>query len=266
MRLLPVLLLALVQGIAEFLPISSSGHLALLGWFLGSGATGEGVLIEVILHLGTLCSVLVFYRAGISRLVAGLFRGAGDSWRLLLLLALASIPAAAVGLLFEDGIESAFSSPLLVAALLGINGVILLVSGLLRRERRAPSGSGPGFRHAVAGGLAQAVAILPGISRSGSTISAMTAAGMAQTDAAGFSFLMSIPAVAGAGLLEARGIASLDPADIPVALAGFAVSFLAGCASLRLLIGMLGRNRLWVFGVYCLVASVAATAVILTGG
>ncbi|MDM7993788.1 MAG: undecaprenyl-diphosphate phosphatase [Candidatus Fermentibacter sp.] len=264
MRLLPVLLLALVQGIAEFLPISSSGHLALLGRFLGSGATGEGVLIEVILHLGTLCSVLVFYRTDLSRLLSGLSRGAADSWRLLLLLALASIPAAAVGLLFEDGIERAFSSPLLVAVLLGINGMILLVSGLLRR--RTPGGSGPGLRHALAGGLAQAVAILPGISRSGSTISAMTASGMAQTDAAGFSFLMSIPAVAGAGLLEARGIASLDPADIPVALAGFAVSFLAGYASLRLLIGMLGRNRLWVFGVYCLVASVAATAVILTGG
>ncbi len=264
MRLLPVLLLALVQGIAEFLPISSSGHLALLGRFLGPGATGEGVLIEVVLHLGTLCSVLVFYRTDLSRLLSGLSRGAADAWRLLLLLALASIPAAAVGLIFEDGIESAFSSPLLVAVLLGINGVILLVSGLLRG--RAPGGSGPGLWHAVAGGLAQAVAILPGISRSGSTISAMTASGMAQTDAARFSFLMSIPAVAGAGLLEARGIASLDQADIPVALAGFALSFLAGCASLRLLIGMLGRNRLWVFGVYCLVASVAATAVILTGG
>jgi len=127
MRLLPVLLLALVQGIAEFLPISSSGHLALLGRFLGPGATGEGVLIEVVLHLGTLCSVLVFYRTDLSRLLSGLSRGAADAWRLLLLLALASIPAAAVGLIFEDGIESAFSSPLLVAVLLGINGVILLV-------------------------------------------------------------------------------------------------------------------------------------------
>jgi undecaprenyl-diphosphatase len=264
MRLLPVLLLALVQGIAEFLPVSSSGHLALLGHFLGPGATGEGVLIGVILHLGTLCSVLVFYRTDLTRLVAGLSRGAGDSWRLLLMLALASVPAAAVGLLFENRIERAFSSPLLVAVLLGVNGVVLLASGLLRR--RAPGGGGPGLRQAAAGGLAQAVAILPGISRSGSTISAMAASGMAQTDAARFSFLMSIPAVAGAGLLEAREIASIDPAVIPVALAGFAVSFLAGCASLRLLIGMLGRNRLWVYGVYCLVASAAATAVILTGG
>ena len=89
---------------------------------------------------------------------------------------------------------------------------------------------------------------------------------LAQTDAARFSFLMSIPAVAGAGLLEARGIASLDQADIPVALAGFALSFLAGCASLRLLIGMLGRNRLWVFGVYCIAASIVSAAVILGGG
>lgn len=264
MRLLPVLLLALVQGIAEFLPVSSSGHLALLGHFLGPGASGEGVLLEVILHLGTLCSVLVFFRADISRLVAGLFRGAGDSWRLLLLLALASVPAAAVGLLLEDGIESVFSSPLLVAVLLGVNGIVLLLSGLRRREARG--GVAPGLWQALAGGFAQAVAILPGISRSGSTISAMTASGMAQTDAARFSFLMSVPAVAGAGLLEAREIGAIDPASVPAAIAGFFVSFLAGYASLALLIGMLGRNRLWVFGVYCLVASAAATAVILTGG
>jgi len=263
MRLLPVLLLALVQGIAEFLPVSSSGHLALLGHLLGTRTSGNGVLIEVVLHLGTLCSVLAFYRADLSRLATGLSRGAGDSWRLLLLLALASVPAAAAGLLFEDRIESAFSSPLLVAVLLGANGIILLASG---RRRPSPGVVGAGLRQALAGGLAQAVAILPGISRSGSTISAMTASGMSQTDAARFSFLMSIPAVAGAGLLEARGIASLAPADIPVVLAGFAVSFLAGYASLSLLIGMLGRNRLWVFGVYCLIASVAATAVILTGG
>lgn len=264
MKLLPVLILAVVQGVAEFLPISSSGHLALLGHFMGSRTPGNGVLLEVVLHLGTLCSVIVFYRRDLASLTSGILRLDPPSLHLLLLLFIASIPAGLCGLLLEDRVEESFSSPLLITALLGLNGLILLSAGLLR-----PRGSArrtPGPASALAGGFAQAIALLPGISRSGSTISAITATGVSQEDSARFSFFMSIPAIAGAGLLSARDISSIPPGDIAPAAIGFAVSAVAGYLSLRLLIGILGRNRLWVFGVYCIAASIVSAAVILGGG
>ncbi len=262
MKLIPVLILAVVQGIAEFLPVSSSGHLALLGHFLGSRAPDGGLVLEVVLHLGTLCSVVVFYRSDLAGLASGVLHGRRDSLRLLLLLFIASIPAGVCGLLLQDRIEAAFSSPLLVALLLGLNGLVLLAAG---RSRKRAGGS-PGFLSAAAGGLAQAVAILPGISRSGSTISAITVSGTTQTAAARFSFLMSIPAIAGAGLLEAREISSISGADALTAATGFAISAITGYLALKVLIGILERNRLWIFGVYCLAASLVCTAVILTGG
>ncbi len=264
MKLLPVLILALVQGVAEFLPVSSSGHLALLGHFLGTRTPGNGVLLEVVLHLGTLCSVLFFYRRDLAALGGGILRLRPGSLRLLLLLFVASIPAGLCGLLLEDRVEEAFSSPLLISALLGLNGLVLLSAGLLRP--RGSAGRAPGPLSALAGGFAQAVALLPGISRSGSTISAITATGVSQEESARFSFFMAIPAIAGAGLLSARDISSIPPDDIAPAAIGFAVSALAGYLALRLLIGILGRNRLWVFGVYCIAASIVSAVVLLGGG
>ncbi|HOF66628.1 MAG TPA: undecaprenyl-diphosphate phosphatase [Candidatus Fermentibacter daniensis] len=264
MKLIPVLILAVVQGVAEFLPISSSGHLALLGHFMGTRSPGNGVLLEVVLHLGTLCSVLFFYRSDLAALARGILRFEHGAVRLLLLLFVASIPAGICGILLGDRVEEAFSSPLLIAVLLGLNGLVLLSAGLLRP--RGGAGRAPGPLSALAGGFAQAVALLPGISRSGSTISAITATGVSQEESARFSFFMSIPAIAGAGLLSARDISSIPPGDMAPAAVGFAVSAVVGYLSLRLLIGILGRNRLWVFGVYCIAASIVSAAVILCGG
>lgn len=260
MSLAPVLLLALLQGVAEFLPVSSSGHLAILGRLLGTRDAAGGVTLEVVLHLGTLLSVIAFYRRDLASLARGLARREAGAVRLVLLVALASLPAAIAGLLFADRIEAAFGDPALVAALLVVNGIILTASSAARRRS-----GGVGAAGALAAGLAQALAILPGISRSGSTISALVAAGVDPVRAARFSFLMSIPAVAGAGLLDAGSMGALPASDVPPLLAGLAVASLAGYASLALLIRVLGRGRMWVFGAYCTAAGLAA-GLLMPGG
>jgi undecaprenyl-diphosphatase len=258
-RLLPVLLLAVIQGVAEFLPISSSGHLVIAGWFLGAGDQGS-ILLEIVLHLGTLGAVLAVYRKDILSLVSGCIRADRASLRLLGLLALASIPAALVGILLGDLVESVFDEALVVSLLLAANGVMLLVAGT-----RRPGTAGVSLRSGLAAGLAQAVAVLPGISRSGSTISALVSTGVTPEHAARFSFLMSVPAIAGAALIELPDAPALSHGELPILAAGFAVSAVIGFASLKLLLGILGKGRFWVFGIYCLAAGITAAVALMTG-
>jgi undecaprenyl-diphosphatase len=260
MNLLEVVILAVLQGIAEFLPISSSGHLVLAQHFLG--ASSPGIALEVVLHLGTLAAVVILYARDIAMLAAGVFRLRRDSLRLLGLLALASIPAGVVGLLFEDALEGVFDSPSVVAFLLVLNGLALTAAGL---GRKAAEKSGPGAVGALAAGLAQAVAILPGISRSGSTIAALTGTGVSPAGAARFSFLMSIPAVAAAGALKAAGGFPAGGPGGPLLVAGFAVSLATGLFALRLLLRALTRGKLWVFGAYCVAAGTICSVLMLTG-
>jgi undecaprenyl-diphosphatase len=258
-RLVPVLLLAVLQGIAEFLPVSSSGHLVIAGRFLGAGDQGS-ILLEIVLHLGTLAAVLAVYRKEILSLVSGCIRADRESLRLLGLIVLASVPAALVGILLGDIVESVFDDALVVSLLLAVNGIILLLAG-----RKRPGTAGVSVRSGFAAGLAQAVAVLPGISRSGSTISALVSTGVSPAGAARFSFLMSIPAVAGAALLELPGAPAPAAGELPVLAAGFAVSALVGFASLKLLLGILGKGRFWVFGIYCLAAGITAAVVLISG-
>jgi len=251
--------LAILQGLAEFLPVSSSGHLVLAQHFLG--VEQPGIELEVVLHLGTLVSVLAVFWKEVSGLAAGVLLGRRQPVRTLLLILLASVPAALVGFLLGDKVEEVFDSPMLVAVLLCANGIILLLAG--RTRQGAGREIGP-VRAAVAG-LAQALAVLPGISRAGSTISALLACGVSPAGAARFSFLMFIPAVAGAGLHEAMEGAGSFTGGLPVLLLGFAVSACVGILSLKLLLDVLGRGRLWVFGIYCMAAG-TVSAVLLNAG
>jgi len=266
LNLLDILFLALLQGIAEFIPVSSSGHLVLAQHFLGVSA--PGIAVEVVLHLGTLAAVLAFYAKDIISLAGGALRLRKPELTLLGLLAVASIPAGVVGMLFEKALERLFDSPLAVSLLLVANGAILFWGGRARAARRPdPQGPGspPGAGPALAAGLAQAVAVLPGISRSGSTISALMRRGVGPVRAARFSFLLSIPAVAGAGLLQAvHGFPPGSPSISMLAI-GFLVSFLVGLASLAVLLGVLAKGRLWLFGAYCAAAGAACATAVLSG-
>ena len=258
-------LLGLVQALAEFLPISSSGHLVLAEKLLGVTAEG-GTAFEVAVHFGTLLSVAVLFRrdlvdlvrAGANGLRAGAdrrSRWATDSGlRLLAAIVIGCIPAGVIGVLFKDQLEALFHSPRLVCAALVGTGLWLLAS------RFAPPGEAevtPG--RALMIGVAQAVAIMPGISRSGSTIAGAMFLGVERELAARFSFLMSLPVIFGATLLKARDLVAAPPAaDQLLALGvGAGVSFVAGLASLALLMRIVRRGLFSNFGWYCLAVGIA---------
>jgi undecaprenyl-diphosphatase len=252
--------LGVVQGFTEFLPVSSSGHLVLAQALLGVRV--PGILLEVTVHAATLLAVLLYFRKRLLALALSLralarWRSAAEEERegvrTMAALALATLPAAVAGLAFKDAVESAFEDPRLVCALLAATGVGLLAT------RFAPApGAATTPPRALAVGCAQALALLPGISRSGSTIAAALFLRIEGARAAEFSLLLSIPAVGGALLLEGREIAAVEHAG-PLA-AAFAAAFLSGLLAIALLFRVLQRRSFWLFGVYCLAAGAAGFA------
>jgi undecaprenyl-diphosphatase len=242
------ILLGLVQGLTEFLPVSSDGHLAVIGHV--AGVRTPGVFVEVALHVATLGSILVVYGGRFWRLALGVLRRQPDDLRYAGLLLIGMIPAGIVGLLLEDLIARAFDS-------LWAAGVGFLVTGaaLWSTRRRGPEGAArPSPRGALIIGLAQALAPLPGVSRSGMTIASGLWVGLGAVPAADFSFLMAIPLIAGAGLVEARH-ASADLAQVGAAplLVGCLVAFVSGVFAIRFLVAMLRRGRFYAFAPYCFV-------------
>lgn len=251
------ILLGLIQGVTEFLPISSSGHLVLAKHLLGLQT--HGVTLEVWLHGGTLLAVLVYYRRRIIGLSRCLFIQAEHEARrnrtLLWALIIGTLPAVVIGFSFKSFIEETFASPQFTAAMLVITGLILLTTC-----RTKAKGGEIGPQRGLYIGLAQALAILPGISRSGSTISAALWLGTEPVSAAEFSFLLSIPAIGGAVLLDfldiGRGFFSSP--ETPYYLLGTAVSFICGLLAIHYLLKILARGKFFIFGFYCLVIGVTA--------
>jgi undecaprenyl-diphosphatase len=254
---LEAVLLGIVQGVAEFLPVSSSGHLVIAGElvqrFTGRTVDPESNLqMTVALHLGTLLSILVVYRRDLPAVLR--------NSRLCALIVLATVPVGIVGLLLKDAIEQHLLNPLAAGVCLFVTAAMLALA-----ERTA---GGEATIHQMttrqAGiiGLFQAVAILPGVSRSGSTISAGLLTGLKPEDAARFSFLIAIPAIGGAVVLTTKHMLEGKGGDNPpaVLLAGAAVAFLVGWVSLRALIGLIRRRRLRWFAWYCALAGAATVA------
>ena len=245
--------LGVVQGLTEFLPVSSSGHLVVAERALG--VARQGVVVEVALHVATLAAVLVVYRGRSWEVLAGLSRGDGGSWRYVALLGLATIPAGLAGVLLGEWFEQAFSS-------LAIVGVDFLLTGAIlwstRRLGARATVREPSWRAAGGIGFAQAFAILPGISRSGSTVAAALWAGVRPAQAAEFSFLMSIPVIAGAAVLELPklGTEATGVAALPLVVA-FWAALLAGIAAIKLLVVLLERGAFHRFAPYCWVAGAA---------
>jgi undecaprenyl-diphosphatase len=248
-----LLLLALVQGVTEFLPVSSDGHLVLAQSWLA--LPGPHLAIDVALHLGTLLAVLVVFR----RELLGVVRSAlaGDRRELVLLL-VGSIPAAIVGIAFESFFERLFQFPRAAALGLLVTAAFLLVgerARVLRGTTLAPRELD--WRDALWIGSMQAVAILPGVSRSGTTISTALARGIRPAEAARFSFLLSVPAVAGAVVLQVPGLVQSGGFSAALALAVLA-TFAIGVLALRALLALLGRGAFLWYAVYCLVVGVGA--------
>ncbi len=239
--------LGVVQGLTEFLPVSSSGHLV-LGQAL-FGVELPGVVFEVTVHVATLCAVSWVYRGRVAALVRGACTGDRASMRDVGLLAVATLPAAAVGVGLRDALEPTFERPVLAAALLLVTGAVVWS---IRHLSRRATGARPAAGGALAIGLAQAAALLPGISRSGSTVAAAAAAGVEPRRAAEFSFLLSIPAIGGAAVLQAPdlGEAGLAVGVLPLAVA-FAASALSGVFAIRIFLRMLERRVFHRFAWYC---------------
>ena len=240
------ILLGLVQGLTEFLPVSSDGHLAVIGHV--AGVHTPGVFVEVALHVATLGSILVVYGGRFWRLSLEVLRRQPEALRYAGLLIIGMIPAGFVGIFLEHLIERAFES-------LWAAGIGFLVTGacLVSTRHKGPEGAAqPTPGGALIIGLAQAFAPLPGVSRSGTTISSGLWVGLGAVAAADFSFLMAIPLIAGAGLVEARH-ASVDIAQVGAVplLVGCLVAFVSGVFAIRFLVAMLRRGRFFAFAPYC---------------
>jgi len=251
--LLNMTILGIVQGLTEFLPVSSSGHLVLAQNLLGFKAM-SGLGVELLLHGGTVLAVLVYYRRLIGEILGGLVRREADAWRFAGAILLSMIPAGLLGILCEDQLEAASEHPAFVCAMLCLTGLLLLASRLVCR----PLTRSVGPIGALTMGVAQAVAMLPGVSRSGSTLAASRFLGIDSDKAAAFSFLMVVPLILGGNLLHL--LKALDgPSDgifsgitWQTGLVGFAVSAVVGYASVAWMVRLLGKRHFWRFGIYCL--------------
>lgn len=234
-------MLGIVQGITEFFPISSTAHLVVMPWFFGWGGDLKGLTFDVALHGGTLVSLLICFRGDIRAMLL-------NNHRLLLLVCLGTVPAVVGGLYFYEYIEGALRSPLIIALMLVLFGGVMYFS---ERFRRAKGIEGLSYMDALLIGTAQAVALVPGVSRSGVTISAGLMRGMERPEALRFSFLLSIPAVAGATLLEGgKLLRSPVQHDLALFAVGFGASLLSGVMAIKFLLKYLRRHTMNVFVYY----------------
>lgn len=241
------LLLGFVQGATEFLPVSSSGHLVIGQSLLGIAL--PGVVFEVVVHVATLVSILLVYRTRVAELTRGLLAGRGEAWSYTALLVLATLPAVAAGLFLRGPIEALFEDPRAVGAALLVTGALLWTTRWsLRREGWSDAGVGS----ALAMGVAQSFALVPGISRSGATVVVGLWLGVEPREAAAFSFLMAVPAIGGAAVLQ---VAEAGPGASAVAgsalVLGGVAAAVTGVAAIRTFVALLRRRAFHHFAPYC---------------
>ncbi|HEV8676232.1 MAG TPA: undecaprenyl-diphosphatase UppP [Methylomirabilota bacterium] len=250
MNPLHALVLGIVQGLTEFLPISSSGHLilvpALLGW------PDQGLAFDAAVHLGTALALLCYFAPELWRMAAGSAKGSGADVRLIAALAVGTVPAAVAGILFEHAIETRFRSALVVAVTTIGWGLVLGWADRQAAGARVRQLREVGILRGLAIGCAQILALVPGTSRSGITLTAGLASSLDRPTAARFAFLLGLPITAGAGLLKTVGLvrAGLGAAEVTALEVGLLASFVAGLLAVWFLIRYLQRRTLTVFVVY----------------
>lgn len=258
-------LLGVVQGLTEFLPVSSSGHLVLFEHIFP--IEGDAVAFDLVLHIGTLLPVLVVYRADLLGIVRDLLGGDAPFWsrpgvRLLLMMIIGTIPTGLIGVLFKDTFESLFSEPLYVGAAFAVTGAVLWSTRYIPPGGETEADA-PWWKAAVVG-LAQGLAITPGISRSGSTIATGLLLGLDRESSARLSFLLSIPAILGAFVLKSRDLESWDVSVAPMAI-GFVAAAVSGYLALVGLLWLVRRGDFSLFAPYLWLLSIVAVASSLSG-
>jgi undecaprenyl-diphosphatase len=283
MTWLQSLVLAVLQGVTELFPISSLGHTviltALLGWsdLLNSPSF---LPFLVLFHLGTATALFIYFWRDWLAIIRGFFvtaiagrLDAEPNGRLAWLLIAGTIPAGLIGLFLENPLKGLFANPLVAATFLAINGVILLVGERARRHALEADALGPpdkvgvrftslSWREAVLVGLAQALALIPGISRSGVTMVAALRVGMNHEDAAAYTFLLATPIIAAAAILEIPQLRDSPPDTLLIAAVGGIVAGVAAYLSTRFLMRYFEKGRLDPFGYYCIIAGMASFAVL----
>ena len=257
-------ILGLIQGLTEFLPVSSSGHLELAKALFGEGQVPqESLLFTVLVHGATAMATLLVFRKDVNELLKGLLTFTwNDEAKFVTFIIVSMVPAALVGLLLEDQIESLFGGQItLVGAMLILTGGLLFLADKAKETNKSVSG-----KNAFLIGIAQAIAILPGISRSGATISSAVLLGIDREKAARFSFLMVVPLIMGKMLLDLKDLATGDitisqGASGPMTL-GFIAAFVSGVVACRWMIALVKKAQLRSFAYYCF--AVGALAVIIS--
>lgn len=259
MELLQAFLLGLLQGITEFLPVSSSGHLALARAFLGRDAM-PGITFEIVVHFGSFCSIAVYYRRKLTAMTIDIFQSFSPEGvrskrfltdyhtRFAYVILLSMIPAMIVGFTLKDTVEAFFMNPFFVSGMLIITGTMLFSTKFVGRPEKDVNA----WRGIIMG-VAQSLAILPGISRSGSTITVGLFSGISRVNVANFSFLMVLPVLAGAMLLELMEILEkgMDTDAVLFLVVGFTTSFISGYFALKYLIMLLKKEKFHYFAYYC---------------
>ena len=258
---LSALILGIIQGLTEFLPVSSSGHLEIAKVLLNDKSLAEeSMLMTVVLHFATALSTVFIFRKDLFHILKGLFKFKNNSeFKFSLSIILSMIPAAFVGVFFDDIIESFFNGNiLLVGAMLILTGLLLFLADKAKNTNKEVS-----YFHAIIIGISQAIAILPGISRSGATISTSVLLGIDREKAARFSFLMVVPLIFGK---IAKDLLSddfnLDTINMVSLGLGFIAAFLTGLFACKLMIKLVKQSRLVYFAIYCI--AVGVISVILT--
>jgi undecaprenyl-diphosphatase len=238
------IILGILQGLTEFLPISSSGHLAIMEHYFG---VAEPVTLAVFLHFGTFLATLVYFSRPIGDLMRGIARRDRQSICYFRNICIGTIPIVIFAFLFKEYIEQSFTNLTLVALFLGITGAFLILTSVVARGSKKIT-----LVSAILIGVSQMFAVFPGISRSGATIGSGLFLKVKPAEAFTFSFLLSLPAIAGAFFLEALSIPSFE--NLPGLLIGMVFSFLSGLVALKIL-RLLVERYFHLFGIYCLVIS-----------
>ena len=259
MTILEAIICGIVQGITEFLPVSSSGHLVLIRELFG--VKQPTIFFDICLHLATVFAVIIFF----NRVIITMFQK--RDFKSMLLIIVATIPAVAAGVLLGSQIENFFSNPLIVSIMLIATGLMLLGAQYAVQRKDYPNKE-IGFGHSVVIGIAQAFSLLPGISRSGATISAALFGGVKIQEAFKFSFLMSIPVIFGAALFHWFKIEDFEAvvyASRGVYFWGMLTAFIGGLLSLYVLLWFIQRKKLHYFGMYCIALGIISIILIRMG-
>lgn len=257
MSLLTAIFLGILQGLTEFLPVSSSGHLV-LAQSLIKNFQQPGILFDVMLHLATLLAVLIFFRARVKKLIfaaLGIFLEKHrvthfENKRFLYGIIIATIPTGIIGLYLEHKVETIFASPSYVGYALIFTSVLLIVSDKFKTREEIDN------KKSFFLGIVQGFAVIPGISRSGSTVAFGLFLGIKREEIAEFSFLMSVPAILGAVILQVKHLSALTMSDIMIYSAGMAAAFISGLLAISFMIYFIKNASLKIFSLYCLIIGI----------